>query len=728
MGPAYSTGIPYSFQGRTSPNAPFSTLPIFGGSDESFTRGSDFVGEERSGGDSGSLCFGEGVLFDPFLSTQVGRSDEASHQPQIPQFLDASTALQDGGDSYATRDCSAGRLVGQTGSEGCVLHSPDRSGTSKVPSFCCGPSPISFYVSPVRSVLRSLGIHQFSKTGCCSPKRFRSSPYCLYRRYAGDRKIPSRNSGSRGGVDRSIRRSGVHNQQGEIRVDSISTDRVSGFSGGYFHHVPEPSRSQNKDDSGRSYSASSTEQYQCSKGGSVYRETEYCSPGGVPSTSVLSTPTERPAGGPGHGQSELRILAPTLSGVSRGNSVVAVAPDSLEWSNLAETSSAVGDSVRCLPDRVGGCLQGSLGRGSMVSRGTEDAHQLLGTDCSHASSASFCQGSLRSVNSVAVRQSNSCGLHQPTGWHSIPASGTVGESSVALGSSAGHYPVGSTYSRGDQSGGRCRVQSDRGSPGLEAVTESFSEDQCYLGSSGGGSVCITPVLSAGPVLQLEAGFNGRSNRCFSTGLGPPEGLCQPSLVFDRESSQTSEIPAGSGDSSGPSVEGSVMVSSSSGDALGLSSVDSSLSGSISHDLQLSGNEFSAPASHMAYLQEKFASQNLSGTARDLLLASWRTNSNKTYDSHFNKWLCWCSARGSDPISGPVSEIVNFLAHLHKEGYRSSSLNVFRLAISSVHDKVDGVDVGKHPTVTRLLKGAFHERPPLPRYTSTWDVNAVLLYL
>ena len=59
VGPTYSTGIPYSFQGRTSPNAPSSTLPIFGGSDESFTRGSDFVGEERSGGDSGSLRFGD---------------------------------------------------------------------------------------------------------------------------------------------------------------------------------------------------------------------------------------------------------------------------------------------------------------------------------------------------------------------------------------------------------------------------------------------------------------------------------------------------------------------------------------------------------------------------------------------------------------------------------------------------------------------------------------------
>ena len=606
--------------------------------------------------------------------------------------------------------------------------SPNRSGTPEVPSICGGRNPISVYVSPIRSVLRSLGIHQGSKTGRCIPKKFRSSPYCLYRRYAGDREIPSRGCRSRGGTECSVRGSGFRYQQGEVHNNSISTDRVPGSAGGYFHYDPEPPRSQDQDDSGRSNSASSTGQYQCSKGSSVYWETKRCSPGSVPSSPVLSKPAERPSRGPGQGQSELRILTPTLSGISRGNSMVAGAPDTVEWSNLAETSPADGDSVRCLPDRVGGCLQGSSDRGSMVSRGTEDAHQLLRTDRSNASSAGFCQESTRGVNSIAAGQPNSGGLYQPPGWHCIPATSAVGKSAMAVGSSAGHNAVSPTYSRGDQSSGRCRVQSNRGSPRLEAVTISFSENQCHMGSTGGGSVCVTPVLSAEPVLQLEARSASRSNRCFSTGLGPSEGLCQPPLVSDRESSQASESPTGSGGSSGPSVDGSAMVSSSSGDALGLSSVDTSLAGFFSHDLQLSGNEFSAPASHMAYLREKFAHQNLSGTARDLLLASWRTKSNKTYDSHFKKWLCWCSARGSDPISGPVSEIANFLAHLHKEGYQSSSLNVFRSAISSVHDKVDGVEVGKHPTITRLLKGAFHERPPLPRYSSTWDVNAVLQYL
>ena len=57
-----------------------------------------------------------------------------------------------------------------------------------------------------------------------------------------------------------------------------------------------------------------------------------------------------------------------------------------------------------------------------------------------------------------------------------------------------------------------------------------------------------------------------------------------------------------------------------------------------------------------------------------------------------------------------------------------SLNSYRSAISSVHERVEGYNVGQHPLVTRLLKGVFNERPPLPKYSSTWDVQVVLNYL
>ena len=38
----------------------------------------------------------------------------------------------------------------------------------------------------------------------------------------------------------------------------------------------------------------------------------------------------------------------------------------------------------------------------------------------------------------------------------------------------------------------------------------------------------------------------------------------------------------------------------------------------------------------------------------------------------------------------VAEVVNFLADLFEQEYQSRSLNAFRSAISSVHDRVDGV--------------------------------------
>ena len=51
---------------------------------------------------------------------------------------------------------------------------------------------------------------------------------------------------------------------------------------------------------------------------------------------------------------------------------------------------------------------------------------------------------------------------------------------------------------------------------------------------------------------------------------------------------------------------------------------------------------------------------------------------------------------------------------HSQGYQTSSLNAYQSAISSVRDRVDDVDVGKHPLISGLLKGAFHVRSPLPR--------------
>ena len=87
------------------------------------------------------------------------------------------------------------------------------------------------------------------------------------------------------------------------------------------------------------------------------------------------------------------------------------------------------------------------------------------------------------------------------------------------------------------------------------------------------------------------------------------------------------------------------------------------------------------ASHVDYLRGRYRECQLSEEASELLLASWREKSSKSYDSLFRKWLSWYNERNSDPVSGPIGEVVNFLADLFKKGYQYRSLNVYRSATS-----------------------------------------------
>ena len=76
-----------------------------------------------------------------------------------------------------------------------------------------------------------------------------------------------------------------------------------------------------------------------------------------------------------------------------------------------------------------------------------------------------------------------------------------------------------------------------------------------------------------------------------------------------------------------------------------------------------------------------------------------------------KWARWCEQRNRDPTAGPVEDVVSFLAEFYAEGYQYRSLNAYRSAISSIHDRVEGQSVGQHLLVSRLLKRAFNQNPP-----------------
>lgn len=96
-----------------------------------------------------------------------------------------------------------------------------------------------------------------------------------------------------------------------------------------------------------------------------------------------------------------------------------------------------------------------------------------------------------------------------------------------------------------------------------------------------------------------------------------------------------------------------------------------------------------PTGRMAHVREYCQTEKLSKQASELLMASWRDKSTKSYNSLFHKWESWCASRDRNPINGPVADIANFLAELCQKGYAYSSLNSYRSAISSEHQHIDG---------------------------------------
>ena len=237
-----------------------------------------------------------------------------------------------------------------------------------------------------------------------------------------------------------------------------------------------------------------------------------------------------------------------------------------------------------------------------------------------------------------------------------------------------------------------------------------------------GPICVSTDQSVPPLLQLATRSLCRGNRCVSPGLDGSERVWEPSMEFDPKSANKSAGSKSRCYTGGSGMEDSTLVSTSpfvvgrlatpSTKTIPPNRVDT-------HD---------APTSRVEHLRKNLKGQGLSEQASDLILKSWRSKTSKSYDSLFGQWNRWCSERGSDPFSGPVSEVANFLASLYQKGYQYNSINVYRSAISSVHEKVDGISIGQHPIITRLVKGIFNVRPPLPRYSNTWDVQIVLNFL
>ena len=67
-----------------------------------------------------------------------------------------------------------------------------------------------------------------------------------------------------------------------------------------------------------------------------------------------------------------------------------------------------------------------------------------------------------------------------------------------------------------------------------------------------------------------------------------------------------------------------------------------------------------PSSHVSHLRQTFRSKGLSEGVIEILKRSWRTSTQSGYSSAWGQWDSWCTQRSIDPLSAPISSILEFL--------------------------------------------------------------------
>lgn len=131
---------------------------------------------------------------------------------------------------------------------------------------------------------------------------------------------------------------------------------------------------------------------------------------------------------------------------------------------------------------------------------------------------------------------------------------------------------------------------------------------------------------------------------------------------------------------------------------------------------------------LSCVRKLYRKRGLSTKTVEIIMSSWKTGTKKQYQTFTKRWFQYCSKKSINSFFPSIDNILEFLTSLFEMELGYSSLNTARGALSALGLKCEGHLVGSHPLVIRYLRGVFNLRPTQPRYTHTWDVSKVLVYL
>ena len=149
----------------------------------------------------------------------------------------------------------------------------------------------------------------------------------------------------------------------------------------------------------------------------------------------------------------------------------------------------------------------------------------------------------------------------------------------------------------------------------------------------------------------------------------------------------------------------------------------SASGSGSYD-RSSSSQPSSSSSRRLEDYRRLRALDISDPAFHLVADGWRKSTSRRYDAIWDCFKDFLHSRGISLNSINLNSVLSYLTFLFEKGLAYRTVCLHRSVLSMTLPPQDGIAVGDHDLVKRLIKGIFHRRPPHRRLFQAWDVGKV----
>ena len=440
-----------------------------------------------------------------------------------------------------------------------------------------------------------------------------------------------------------------------------------------------------------------------------------------PATGQCSSPTSVPA---------LRLFGHHTSGGVGGIGLVGQEPGTVERLPSAPSSSRNDHFFRRGKNGGLGCsMWGKDHRGPVVNPRECAGHKHAGIISSRTGNPHVHQREETKINSSENRQYDSSFVLGEDGGYEVSPDDTGCEEDMVI-------PIETQYNPHcgvDIDSPKCesgpRIEEHQGLFGVEIGPGDFQPVVPKGRNPDDRLVCLTNFPSTDSVHELEGRPNVLRSRCLPASVVKRFPICLPPFLSHLKGTESSRKPESRQNVNDHSpLAFTPMVSSDTVNDDRMSNAVIALTYNANRPAGKSSSvnkKFISGSSGLGSIRDSLETEGVSEKARDLITQSRREGTIKNYQYAWQKWVEWCSGREVDPFGCPLKDILNFLAELFGRGLASRTIGTYRSAISAFHCPIEGVTIGKHPKISSLMNGVSNNRPPVPKYAFTWDVEKVL---